>query len=95
MQVLRRISQIFKLVSTEPDAKNSPYGCHCTQGAHAGLRFRCTADVWMRKRQRYGAQPFVGCTHPHLNADAVGAMACKRAGNLGLIQIPQLQRATG
>ena len=25
-----RMSQILRLVSTEPDAKNSPYGCHCT-----------------------------------------------------------------
>ena len=30
MHDFRRISQIFKFVSTDPDAKNSPYGCHCT-----------------------------------------------------------------
>eukprot|EP00962_Isochrysis_galbana_P057507 scaffold29934_cov103-Isochrysis_galbana.AAC.1 len=30
MQARRRMSQIFKLVSTEPDAKNSPNGCHWT-----------------------------------------------------------------
>eukprot|EP00967_Tisochrysis_lutea_P080812 scaffold111170_cov30-Tisochrysis_lutea.AAC.1 len=30
MHARRRMSQIFRLVSTEPEAKNSPYGCHCT-----------------------------------------------------------------
>eukprot|EP00965_Chrysotila_dentata_P009596 311889-Pleurochrysis_carterae.AAC.1 len=37
MHAFRRMSQIFRLVSTEPEAKNSPYGCHCGHGAEEGL----------------------------------------------------------
>ena len=30
MQFFLRMSHIFRFVSTDPEAKNSPYGCHCT-----------------------------------------------------------------